>query len=133
HALRQPMLPLTLLCALAADPAPADPAARAQAFVAALSRGDFATAAADFDATMQKVLPADKLKTTWEAVTKQFGPFQKSTDTRTETKGQLQLVYVTCQFEKGPLDVRVVFNAEKHVSGLQFLPPKPAVEYQWPA
>ena len=55
------MLPLTLVCLLAAAD-PADPTARGQAFVAALGRGDFAAAAADFDAAMQKVLPADKLK-----------------------------------------------------------------------
>jgi dienelactone hydrolase len=128
------MLPLTLLCLVAtANPAPADPPARARAFVAALTCGDFAAAVGDFDATMQKVLPADKLKTTWESVTQQFGPFQKAADPRTEIKGQFVFVYVPCQFEKGPLDVRVVFNAEKRIGGLQFLPPKPAVEYKWPA
>jgi dienelactone hydrolase len=125
------MLSLTLLCLVAAAD-PADPTARGQAFVAALSRGDFAAAAADFDATMQKALPADKLRATWEAVTKQFGPFQKALAPRTELKGQITVVYVPCQFEKGSLDVRVVFNAEKRIGGLQILPPKPAAEYQWP-
>ena len=81
------MIPLTLLCLVAtADPAPADPTARATAFVTTLSRGDFATAVADFDDTMRKVLPADKLKGAWETVTGRFGAYQKQTGTRTETK-----------------------------------------------
>jgi dienelactone hydrolase len=122
---------LSLLAA--ADPAPADPATRAGAFVTTLSRGDFAAAVADFDDTMRKVLPAEKLKSVWESVTGQFGAYQKQTGTRTETKGRLQIAFVTCQFEKRPLDVRVVFNGENKVSGLQFLPSRPAVEYKWPA
>jgi dienelactone hydrolase len=124
---------LVLLVALAADPTPDDPATRAGALVTTLSRGEFAAAIADFDETMRKVLPAERLKAVWESVTKQFGPYQKQLGTRTETKDKLQVVFVTCQFEKRPLDVRVVFNAENRVSGLQFLPSKPAVEYKSPA
>ncbi len=125
---------LALLAALlAADPVPGDLDARAQKFVAALSRGEFEAIVADFDAAMLKALPATKLKTIWEAVTQRFGAFQKPTGTRTETKGKFEVVYVTCQFANGPLDVRLVFDAEKKVSGLQFLPPRPAVEYKSPA
>src|SRR5205085_2919124 len=123
---------LTLLCLLAAaDQPPGDPVTRATAFVAALSRGEFAAAVADFDDAMQKALPADKLKTAWESVTQRYGPYQKQTRTRTETKGKLEIVFVTCQFEKMLLDVRVLFDAEKKIGGLQFLPP--ATDYQWPA
>src|SRR5438128_2123665 len=102
-----------------AGQAPADPVAHAAAFVTTLSRGDFAAAVADFDETMLKVLPADKLKTVWESVTTQFGPYQKQTGTRTETKDKLQIVFVTCQFEKRLLDVRLVFDADKKIAGLQ--------------
>src|SRR5439155_1059070 len=50
-----------------------------------------------------------------------------------ETRGQNEIVFVTCQFEKDKLDVRLVYTAEKKLGGLQFVPPKPAVEYKSPA
>src|SRR4051794_41943126 len=81
---------------------------------------------------MRDALPPAKLKTVWENVTATFGPFQKILDTRTETRGQIEFVYVSCQFEKGPLDVRLVYSADKKLGGLQFLPPKPAVAYKSP-
>src|SRR5262245_30477187 len=115
---------------LAADPTPTDLPARAKAFVLTLSRDDFAAAVKDFDETMTKVLPADRLKTVWQGVTGRFGPFKEATDTRVEQKGKLTIVYVVSKFEKGPLDVRVVFDADQKVAGLQLFPP--ATPYPWP-
>ena len=77
--------------------------------------------------------PADKLKTIWESVLDRYGPFQKIVGSRTETRGPYEIVYVTCQFEKDKLDVRLVYSKEKKLGGLQFVPPKPAVEYKSPA
>jgi dienelactone hydrolase len=125
---------LTLLIALAAaDPAPADTlTSRAEAVVAALNQKNYAAAAADFTPEMQKALPPDKFKATWEAVLGQFGPFQKMLGTRTESRGKFEIVYVACQFEKDKLDIRLVYSADKKLGGLQFVPPKPAVEYKSP-
>jgi len=115
---------------VAADPQPTDFPARAKAFVQTLSRDDFTTAVKEFDDTMTKVLPADRLKTVWQGVTGRFGPFKEATGTRVEEKGKLTIVYVVSKFEKGPLDVRVVFDSDQKVAGLQFLPP--ATPYKWP-
>jgi len=121
---------LVLMSALIAADAPDFPA-QAKAFVLTLSRDDFAAAVKDFDETMTKVLPADRLKTIWQSVTGRFGAFKEATDTRVEQKGKLTIVYVAGKFEKGPLDVRVVFDADKKIAGLQFLPP--ATPYEWPS
>ena len=43
---------------------------------------------------------------------------------RTEKVDKYDVVIVTCQFEKMALDVRVVFNADKQVTGLNFRPAK---------
>jgi dienelactone hydrolase len=126
---------ITLLCLLiAADPTPS-PTARGEAVVAALRDKKFDAASADFTPEMQKALPPDKLKTVWESVTGQFGAFQKTLGSRVETRDKYEIVYVSCQFEKGPLDVRLVYSADKDgkLGGLQFVPPKPAVEYKSPA
>jgi dienelactone hydrolase len=58
---------------------------------------------------------------------------QKTLGTRTETHGKYEIVFVTCQFEKDKIDIRLPYSAEKKLSGLQFLPSKPPVEYKSPA
>jgi uncharacterized protein len=100
--------------------------------VDALAKGDYATAGKSFDGVMRKAMPADKLKETWREVVKQVGPFQKRTGTRVEKVGKYDVVLVTCRFEKLALDVRVVFNADKQVSGLQFRPAKGAYDFKPP-
>jgi uncharacterized protein len=121
---------LVLLTAVIATETPADFPDTAKAFVLTLSREDFPAAVKDFDETMTKVLNADRLKTVWQSVTGRFGAFKEATDTRVEQKGKLTIVFVASKFEKGPLDVRVVFDADKKIAGLQFLPP--ATPYEWP-
>jgi dienelactone hydrolase len=106
--------------------------ATATALVDALAKGDYTAAGKSFDSVMRKVMPADKLKETWQAVVKQVGPFQKRTGTRVEKVGKYDVVLVTCRFEKLALDVRVVFNADKQVSGLQFRPAKGAYDFKPP-
>jgi uncharacterized protein len=124
------MTTLVLLSALIAADTSADLPDRARAFVLTLSREDFAAGVKDFDDTMTKVLPADRLKTIWQSVTGRFGAFKEATETRVEEKGKVTIVFVASKFDKGPLDVRVVFDAEKRIAGLQFLPP--AAPYEWP-
>src|SRR4051812_20307590 len=101
---------LVLLCTFAAADPVLDFPDRARALVQAMNKGDFAAAAKDFDATMTKVLPPDKLKAIWEQVTGRFGAFEQATGTRMEEKGKITVVFVECKFAQGPLDVRVAFD-----------------------
>ncbi len=106
---------------------------KAQAFVKLLAAGKFDTATKDFDDTMKKALPAKKLEEIWQSILSSAGPFQKQTGTRTETKGKYEIVYVTCQFAKAPLDAKVVFNRDKRITGLFFVPTKKGgADYQPP-
>jgi len=106
--------------ATAADEKLPEQTAKATALVDALVKGDYAAAGKDFDEAMRKALPTDKRKGLWEELVKQVGAFQKRTGTRTEKAKQYDVVIVTCQFQKMALDARVVFNAEKQVTGLNF-------------
>jgi len=101
-----------------------DLAARAQAFVASLDNGDFEGAASGFDATMARVLPAPKLETTWRSLLAGTGPLKKRLTIRTQKIGRFTAAFVTCEFEKTTLDVKVVFNASNEISGLWFVPPE---------
>jgi len=104
----------------------------ARALLTALTKEDFQAVGRDFEATMQKALPADKLGTTWKGLLKQVGAFQKQTGVRQQKADKYQVIVLTCQFEKMALDVRVAFDGDKKVAGLFFVPSKPP-EYQPPA
>jgi hypothetical protein len=104
----------------------ADRTRTATTFIQLLDRGDFDKAVTDVDSVMLKVMPADKLKTTWEMLLSDAGTYKKPLDTRIEAAGIYQIVHVTCEFAKRKIDVRVVFNRKGKISGLQFRnPPMP--------
>ncbi len=106
--------------------------AEAIALVDAFVKGEYDAAGKDFDATMQKVLPSDKRKELWEKLIDQAGAFQKRTGTRIGKAGKYDIVLVTCQFKKTTLDVRVVFDSDKRVTGLQFRPAQSGYEFKPP-
>lgn len=137
HCLRLPialaLLALALVSqAMAQEKIDADLEAAAKALFTALTKEDFKAASKDFDATMQKEFPADKLGTVWKALLKQVGAFQKQTGIRQEKADKYRVIILTCQFEKMALDVRVTFDSDKKVAGLFFAPTKPP-EYKPPA
>ncbi len=100
-----------------------DPLIRqAEAFVDQLQAGQFTNGVARFDKTMASVLPAEKLATTWMAVSQQVGDFEQRHGTRTESLGVHRIVLVTCEFARDWLDAKVVFNPAGEIAGLFFLP-----------
>lgn len=101
----------------------------AKEFVELLAKEDFPSAVKRFDATMKTALPSEKLQEAWKSITGQVGPFKRQVSTRIEKAGQYDIVFVTIEFEKSPLDVKVVFNNSQEIAGLSFVP----VEYKAPA
>src|ERR1043166_6290323 len=67
----------------------------AKAFVARLAKGEFEKAAGDFDETMLKVLPADKLKGDWAKVIADAGAFKKQLHSRAQKSGKYEVVTLT--------------------------------------
>jgi uncharacterized protein len=112
---------------------PADCTPLAEAFVAAQAKGDFTAAMKDFDDAMKKASPADKMEAAWKQVVMQVGPFQKKLASRQEKAGKYEFVYVTCQFEKQQLDVRVVFTAERQITGYHFRPVPKNYDFKAPS
>jgi uncharacterized protein len=105
--------------------------AKAEDMLSALKKGDYEEAVRDFDAVMVKAAPPEKMKQVWEAVNKQLGGLKRQTEIRTETGVQYDVVYLTLEFENSTVDMKVVFNKEKQISGQFFtLPPAP---YKAPA
>lgn len=96
----------------------------AQEFVNQLVQKDYTGAAKKFDDTMMKALPPDKLQSTWETLLQQAGAFKSQVGVRTEKQNQYSAAFITCQFEKAKLDVKVVFDDKNQVTGLWFTPAK---------
>ncbi|UCC23521.1 MAG: DUF3887 domain-containing protein [Planctomycetota bacterium] len=96
-------------------------------FVELLTGGQFPAATETFDETMKNALPPEKLQELWESTVAQMGNFKSQLGTRTEKQDDFNIVLVTCEFENGALDVKVVYNAENQVAGLFFTPTPPQV------
>lgn len=94
----------------------------AKDFVNQLAEGEFEKAVEYFDNVMTKALSVEKLKTVWGGVISQYGPLQRVIETRTEFVKQYHIVFVTCEFEKGKFDTKVVFAADNKIAGLFFVP-----------
>jgi pimeloyl-ACP methyl ester carboxylesterase len=105
-----------------------------QAFVDQLAKGEFDKAVKDFDETMLKAIPAQKLKETWANIEKQAGTFLKRGATRSESTRangvEYKTVFVTCDFEKSQFDVQLVYAASGKVAGL-FVKPAKLEEELW--
>lgn len=106
--------------ALGIKPTPIE--AMAKDLVDLLVKGNYEAVVENFDDTMKKALPADKLKQVWDSLIVQAGPFVEQTAVRKEKILQYDVVFVTCKFEKAVLDAKVVFNNKRQISGLFFVP-----------
>jgi bla regulator protein BlaR1 len=91
-------------------------------FVDLLINEQFEEAVQNFDDKTKNALPPDRLAEVWKATTGQAGQFQKKLGTRAEKYLWTDIVYVTCRFEEGPIDVKVIYNRDSKISGLWFLP-----------
>jgi uncharacterized protein len=102
--------------------------AAATQFVDLLANDDFAKATEQFDSTMKGALPEGKLRQVWQSLQQQAGPFKEKLRARTEKVSSYDVVFVTCHFEKADLDAKVVFDTDKHIAGLFFVPSQPAAD-----
>ena len=104
----------------------------ANEIVERLIQEDFSNVVKNFDSTMNAALPVEKLRNIWKTLKAQVGPAQKQVGARTEKSGQYDIVFVTYQFEKIVLDIKIVFNGTKQIAGLFFAPGQSSVEYKPP-
>ena len=98
----------------------------AEGMVDSMAKGDFASATKAFDATMKAAMSAEGLGQTWSQLTAQAGAFKSRTGSREAQEAGYQMVYVTCQFEKASLDIKVVIGGSGQVSGLWIVPTQSA-------
>ncbi len=107
---------------------------KARALITALERSDYQASVRDFDATMLKVMGAEKMEQMWKTqLPVRVGAFKKQGPARREQLQGYEIVFITCEFAKASLDARVVFDKAGKVAGLGFVPTAPPVKYEPPA
>ncbi len=94
----------------------------AEDFVNQMAEGDFDQAVNYFDTTMKRQIPASALSENWDTLLGQMGSYIGQVDKRTDVVNGYDVVYVTTQFQNAFIDIQVVFNDDKRISGLWFLP-----------
>jgi dienelactone hydrolase len=79
-------------------------------------------AALNFDTTMKAQLSEVKLQEIWKGVISQYGKYNEQVGTRSKKNGVYDIIYVTTLFDNNLLDIKVVFNSNKQIAGLFFMP-----------
>lgn len=115
-------LALSLPLANANDETNANQTTIAKAFVEEMSKGQFDEATQRAAPILKPSLANGGLKRIWNSVIGQFGEFQSIKKTRSEFVQQYHLVFVTTEFERGGLDIKVVFSPNSQISGLFLVP-----------
>jgi dienelactone hydrolase len=105
--------------------------AMARSFVENLTSANFSAVVSLFDSTMAAQLTEENVGQIWSSLTDQFGTYIGPSDTRSDTLGGYNIVYVTMEFERGPIDAKVVISNDLKVAGLFFVPAPPK-EYRPP-
>ncbi|MCF7958200.1 MAG: DUF3887 domain-containing protein, partial [Phycisphaerae bacterium] len=102
-----------------------------QAFVELLTSGQYEEAAKDFDDNMTRLMGEKRLAEKWQSLVANIQPFKRQLVARPDKYQNYDVVLVTCEFEKGPVDVMLVYDSERKISGLHFLPTPMAVWNQY--
>ena len=103
-----------------------------RAFVNLLRSGKHAAAHQHFAEKTAAAMPVDQLGALWPGLVKQLGEFKSVTRVQEAREGRFDVVRVTCQFASGGVDFKIVYDAERKVSGLWIQPPSPATDYEPP-
>ena len=118
-----------LLTGVAACGRPPQAASRAQKLsaigtevVTQLTQGEYQNVIGRFDHFMQTSLTPDRLHQHWNELIQQVGPFQRQVSVKQEEAQQVNIVVVTCAFQKSTVNVRLAFNSQDQIIGLYFTP-----------
>ncbi len=108
-------------------------AERAQALVESVAAGDYVIPPKDLDAAMRQAATPEAMQQAWESLLGSMGAFKSVVSTRLSGTSGSEVAFVTCSFENGEIDVKVVFGGGGRISGFFFVPVNSEAEYQPPA
>jgi len=98
-----------------------------------LSQDNYQDVHQEFNEEMKSALPHEDLQAAWRSLINQYGDFNGIKSTRKTEEYSYQIVYVTCDFASlGYLDMRIVFDENDLIAGLQFVPTQGSDGYKPP-
>ncbi|MCP4250410.1 MAG: alpha/beta fold hydrolase [bacterium] len=135
--LRAPLTIVLIGCAplASAVAASADddaPVVRARELLALIVEGDFTKFYEVQNEEVRQALPAAKLQQIWLGLTQTFGNYGSEYRASTQPHGDLTVVVLMCQFERGDLKVTITLDQQDRVAGLFFAPDTSRVTYEPP-
>lgn len=120
------LLVLVTFSSILQAPSPADdPAARAQAVLAALAAKEFTRIEPQFTDQVKAALPPGGLEAAWTRLIAQAGAFRGCGATHVQDRANMHVTVTLCEFERAKVDVQVVFDRDGKLAGLLFRPPTP--------
>ncbi len=95
---------------------------RSKQVAQALDTDKYAEVVAQFDTAMQTALPEASLKKTWVQIHKQLGNLKRTGKSRQVKSEPYEVVFVECEFERGKLELKLVFDQTNKIAGIFLLP-----------
>jgi len=102
------------------DVSPESMEASAKAITELLRQLQFKEVSTRFNDQMKASMPADRLEASWAHVMTHLGPFKSIRSARKDP--EQDRVDVRCEFENGPMIVRIAFEPSGKIAGLWMLP-----------
>ena len=102
------------------DVSPESMEASARAITDLLRQHQFKEVSTRFNDEMKERMPTDRLEASWMHVMMHLGPFKNIRAARKDP--EFDRVDVRCEFENGPMIVRIAFDPSGKIEGLWMLP-----------
>jgi hypothetical protein len=93
-----------------------------------LRQEKFEEVSSRFDDRMKETMPAERLQESWAHVVSHLGPFKSVRVARKDP--EFDAVDVRCEFENGPMIVRIAFDPSGKIGGLWMIPAEPEKDSQ---
>lgn len=103
-----------------------------ETFLNKMLRGQFDSCRLFFDSSVIDKINPEMIQEIWEKIPNYVGEFKSYQNVRSEIMDSLELVLITCAFEKTKLDLKLVYNKPKKIVGIFFLPVKSNAVYNVP-
>ncbi len=94
----------------------------AREFAESLAGGNYTAARSHFDDKMKKALSVEKMERFWNSKAGNSGEFKKISSTKVRNFGDFEVVEINCEFEKGPLELRVYFHNGNIINWFRIMP-----------
>ncbi len=95
---------------------------RTKEVAVALDKNELDPVLAQFDDAMQKALPKASLEKTWGLIHKQMGSLKQTGKSRQVKTAPYEVVFVECEFERGKLELKLVYDEANKIAGMFMLP-----------